>query len=305
MSSLDKEKLIDALVRQIKISVTTLPDDIKTAIRKAYERERHPVAKKILSSIIDNFNLSEYDGIPMCQDTGTITWFLKVGKDFPLLTSLEEILVEATRRATKMVPIRPNAVDPFTGKNSGDNTGRFIPWINWEIVDGDEAEITVLPKGGGSEYTAQLHMVSPGLGVKGIKEAVLKTVYEAGGKPCPPIIVGVGIGGGADIAMKLGKLALLRPITIRHENPDVAKLEEELLNELNQLGIGPMGLGGDTTVLGVNIEYAHRHPATLPVGVVTQCWAARRASIKVFSNGDIEVLSHKIPNILDIRLRGE
>lgn len=305
LSNINKDRLVEALVKQIKIAVTTLPDDVKTAIKNAYNRERNPVAKKILSSIIENFSLAEDHGIPMCQDTGTITWFIKVGKEFPLVTELSQLLIKATKIATDRVPIRPNAVDPFTGKNSGDNTGRFIPWINWEVTDGDEAEITVLPKGGGSEYTAQLRMVSPGLGIKGIKEAVLKTVFEAGGKPCPPIIVGVGIGGGADIAMKLGKLALLRPITERHENAQVAKLEEELYNELNSLGIGPMGLGGDTTVLGVNVEYAYRHPATLPVGIVTQCWAARRATIKVSSDGEIKVLSHSIDNIFEINLLGD
>jgi len=305
LTTLSREQLIDALTRGIKLAVTSLPQDVKDAIKQAYEKESNPVAKKILSSIIDNFTLSERDGIPMCQDTGTITWFVKVGKDFPLIRELESILQEATRKATKAVPIRPNAVDPFTGKNSGDNTGRFIPWINWEIVEGEDVEITVLPKGGGSEYTSQLRMVSPGLGMKGIKEAVLKTIFEAGGKPCPPIIVGIGIGGGADIAMKLGKMALLRPLTVRHENPKVAQLEEELFNELNSLGIGPMGLGGDTTVLGVNIEYAHRHPATLPVGIVTQCWAARRATFKLTPNGEIIVLSHNVPDIFSIKLLGE
>lgn len=305
MTSISKDLIIDALVREIKVAVTSLPKDVKEAIRNAYKKESNPVAKRILASIIDNFSLSEREGIPMCQDTGTITWFVRAGKNFPLIMELENMLVDAARKATELVPIRPNAVDPFTGKNSGDNTGRYIPWINWEILEGDTVEITVLPKGGGSEYTSQLRMVSPGLGRRGIKEAVLKTVYEAGGKPCPPIIVGVGIGGGADIALKLGKMALLRPITERHRNPEVAKLEDELLDELNSLGIGPMGLGGDTTVLGVNIEYAHRHPATLPVGIVTQCWAARRATIRITSDGEIKMVSHDIDNIFDIKLMGE
>jgi fumarate hydratase subunit alpha len=144
-------------------------------------------------------------------------------------------------------------------------------------------------------------MISPGLGIKGMKEAVIRTVYEAGGKPCPPIILGVGIGGGADIALKLGKMALLRPINKRHKEREVAELEEELLERLNTLGIGPMGLGGDTTVLGVNIEYAHRHPATLPIAIVTQCWAARRATIKITREGDIEMISHKI-NLEEVEL---
>lgn len=293
--------LVDALVRQTKLAVTTLPDDVKNAIKTAYEKESNPVAKKILASIIDNYTMSEESGRPMCQDTGTLIWYVEVGADFPLLLELEDIIKDAAREATVKVPIRPNAVDPIRAKNSGDNTGRFMPWINWEIREGDDVILTLLPKGGGSEFTSQLRMISPGLGIKGVKEAVIRAVYEAGGKPCPPIIVGVGIGGGADIALKLGKMALLRPLDKRHEEPEVAQLEEELLEKLNSLGIGPMGLGGDTTVLGVNVEYAYRHPATLPVAIVTQCWAARRATIRVTKDGEVEFLSHNI-KLEDIKL---
>ena len=293
--------LVDALVRQTKLAVTTLPDDVKNAIKTAYEKESSPVAKKILASIIDNYTMSEESGRPMCQDTGTLIWYVEVGADFPLLLELEDIIKEAAREATVKVPIRPNAVDPIRAKNSGDNTGRFMPWINWEIKDGDDVVLTLLPKGGGSEFTSQLRMISPGLGIKGVKEAVIRAVYEAGGKPCPPIIVGVGIGGGADIALKLGKMALLRPLDKRHEEPEVAQLEEELFEKLNSLGIGPMGLGGDTTVLGVNVEYAYRHPATLPVAIVTQCWAARRATIRVTRDGKVEFLSHDV-RLEDIKL---
>lgn len=296
-----RDKLIDAMVKQIKLAVTTLPEDVKEALRIAYEKETNSIAKKILESIIENYVMSEESGIPMCQDTGTLIWYIDVGNRFPLLPEMKELILESARKATEKVPIRPNAVDPIYHKNTGDNTGRYIPWINWEIRKGEDIILTVLPKGGGSEFTSQLRMISPGLGIKGVKEAVARTVYEAGGKPCPPIIVGVGIGGGADIALKLGKMALLRPINQRHTDPEVAKLEDELMEILNKLGIGPMGLGGDTTVLGVNIEYAHRHPATLPVGIVTQCWAARRATIKVDGNGDIMVLSHDI-KLDDIKL---
>ncbi len=286
--------ILESLVRLTKLAVTTLPDDVKNALKEAYEKESNPTAKKILEAILENIRRSEETGYPLCQDTGTLTWFIDVGKDFPLITELKDIIYEAAKEATKRVPIRPNAVDPFTGKNSGDNTGRFIPWINWEVREGDDAILTLLPKGGGSEYCVQLRIISPGLGIRGIKEAVIRAIYEAGGKPCPPIIVGVGIGGGGDMALKLGKMAILRPIDKRHENPEVAKLEVELKELLNQLGIGPMGLGGDTTVLGVNVEYAHRHPATLPVGIVTQCWAARRATIRISCDGKAEILSHKI-----------
>lgn len=296
-----RQILLNALVKQTKLAVTTLPDDVKKAINNAYEKEGNPVAKKILESIIENYKLAEESGRPMCQDTGTLTWYVDVGVKFPLILELRDIIREAAKEATAKVPIRPNAVDPWKVKNSGDNTGRYIPWINWEIRDGDDAILTLLPKGGGSEFTVQLRIISPGLGIKGIKEAVIKSVYEAGGKPCPPTIIGVGVGGGADIALKLGKIAVLRPLDTRNEDPFLAELEEELYDKLNSLGIGPMGLGGDTTVLGVHVEWAHRHPATLPIGIVTQCWAARRATIKVAEDGEIEVLSHKI-NIDNIEI---
>ena len=301
MSADLRKTLVDALVKQTKLAVTTLPDDVKEAITNAYEKESSPVAKKILESIIENYNLAEESGKPMCQDTGTLTWFVNVGVGFPLILELKDIIREAAKEATEKVPIRPNAVDPWKAKNSGDNTGRYIPWINWEIRDGDDAILTLLPKGGGSEFTVQLRIISPGLGIKGIKEAVIRSVYEAGGKPCPPTIIGVGVGGGADISLKLGKIAILRPLNQKNEDPFLAELEEELYEKLNSLGIGPMGLGGDTTVLGVHIEWAHRHPATLPVGIVTQCWAARKATIRITRDGEIKVLSHNI-NINDIRV---
>ena len=301
MSTYFREKLVDALVKQTKLAVTTLPDDVKEAITNAYEKESNPVAKKILESIIENYTLAEKSGRPICQDTGTLTWFADVGVEFPLILELKDVIREAAKKATEKVPIRPNAVDPWKAKNSGDNTGRYIPWINWEIRNGDDAILTLLPKGGGSEFTVQLRMISPGLGIKGIKEAVIRSVYEAGGKPCPPTIIGVGVGGGADISLKLGKIAVLRPLNQKNEDPFLAELEEELYEKLNSLGIGPMGLGGDTTVLGVHIEWAHRHPATLPVGIVTQCWAARRATIRVSKDGKVEVLSHNI-NISEIEI---
>jgi len=192
------------------------------------------------------------------------------------------------------VPLRPNAVDPFTRKNSGDNTGRFIPYIHWEITDGEGIEITALPKGGGSENVCALGMITPGEGVRGLKKFVIDTVIRAGAKPCPPNILGVGVGGGADIAIKTAKKALLRPLNQPNPNPELARLEKELYEAANSTGIGPMGLGGEFTVLGVNIEYAHRHPASYPVAVAYQCWAARRATARINADGTVEYLTHKV-----------
>lgn len=188
------------------------------------------------------------------------------------------------------MPLRPNTVNPFTGRNPGDNTGRFIPYIHWELVDGDDLEFTVVPKDSGSEAVAVLQMPPPGKGVAGIKEAVIDAVLKAGAKPCPPTIVGAGIGGGADIATNLAKkAACLRKLGTKNPDPYLARLEEDLYKAINELGIGAMGMGGKHTVLGVHIEYAYRHPATYPVAIVFQCWATHRASAIVKSNGDYSV----------------
>lgn len=284
----------DTAVNLLRLAVTELPPDVKKALRSALQRERNETAKNQLDTIIKNFELAEKTSTPICQDTGTIIFYLTVGEKFPILSPLPAILRRATKRATRIVPLRPNAVNPFTGRNSGDNTGNRLPQINWKIVPGETLQMTAFPKGGGSENTCTLEMLNPSLGMKGIKRFVVDAVVAAGGKPCPPIILGVGIGGGSDIALKLAKEALLRPIDRRHHEPEVDELEKELLTLTNLTGIGPMGLGGDTTVLGVNVEYAHRHPASLPVGIAFQCWAARKASAKISSDGRVEYLTHKV-----------
>jgi fumarate hydratase subunit alpha len=294
-----KKKIIELIIELYRVAETKLPDDVISALRSAYEKESNRLAKSILSAILKNIELSEELNKPMCQDTGVPTFYLEVGEKFPIKHELRELIMEATRLATAKVPLRPNAVDPFTGNNTGDNTGRFIPYIHWDFVEGNNLKITLLPKGGGSENTVQLRMISPGLGLEGVKHAVIEAIYDAGGKPCPPVIVGIGIGGGSDIALSLAKKAILRPITERHRDRLVAKFESELLDYLNRLGIGPMGLGGDTTVLGVNIEYAHRHPASMPIGIVTQCWAARRASVTIDSRGNTRWISHREVDLYD------
>ena len=281
-----KEEFINAIANLIADAVINLPEDVENALKKAMENEKEP-AKSQIMAILKNVELARKLRKPMCQDTGTITFFVKVGINFPFKEILHEALVEAVRKATAEVPLRPNAVDVLTGKNSEDNTGYHIPYINWKIVEGDDCIITVMPKGGGSENMARLKMLKPGLGMKGVKEFIIESVVEAAGNPCPPTVVGIGIGGGADISMKLAKKALLRKIGERNKDKEIAKLEEEIFNAINSTGIGVMGLGGKTTVLDVHIEIAHRHPASLPVAVAFQCWANRRKSLKIDKEGKI------------------
>jgi len=289
------ENLVEEVaVRLLQLAVTELPKDVKEALEKAYRDEESEAGRTQLEAIINNVKLAEKTRTPMCQDTGVIIFYVKAGAKAKDLDKIEQALREATQRATKEVPLRPNAVNPLTGENSGDNSGRFVPFIHWEIVPGNNVEITVFPKGGGSENVCALSMIRPGEGIKGLKKFVVDTVVSAGAKPCPPNILGVAVGGGADIAMKLAKAALLRPLNQPNPDPQLAQLEKELYEAANSTGIGPMGLGGKFTVLGVNVEYAHRHPASYPVAVAVQCWAARRASAKIHPDGKVEYLTHKV-----------
>ncbi|MEM2691386.1 MAG: fumarate hydratase [Candidatus Bathyarchaeia archaeon] len=278
------------LIRQ---AVIYLPEDVKQALKKAYEEETSEAGKTQLKAILENIELAEKYQAPICQDTGTIIFYVSAGAEVRGLDKLENALINATRKATKEIPLRPNAVDPFTQKNSGDNTGRFIPYIHWEIAPGNTLELTVMTKGGGSENVCLTGMLVPGEGINGLKKFVIESIIKAGAQPCPPTIVGVAMGGGADIAMKLAKKALLRPLNEPNPNPEIAKLERELYEAANMTGIGPMGLGGKTTVLGVHVEYAHRHPASFPAAVAFNCWAARRATARIHEDGSVEYLTHK------------
>jgi len=284
----------DVAVNLLRLAVVYLPEDIKQALQHAYETETNEGGKTQLKAILDNIKLAEENQTPICQDTGTIIYYVKAGAQTPNLDKVENALVNATKKATPLIPLRPNSVDPLTGKNTGDNTGRNIPAINWEIVPGNEIEITVLTKGGGSENACAVGMLIPGEGINGLKKFVIDSVVKAGSQPCPPNILGVAMGGGADVAIKLAKKALLRPINQPNPNPELAKLEKELLEAINQLGIGPMGLGGKWTVLGVNVDYAVRHPASFPAAVAFNCWAARRATARISADGHVEYLTHKM-----------
>ena len=277
----------------LKQAVIYLPSDVKEALRKAYMEETSNAGKTQLGVILENVALAEKCQAPVCQDTGSIIFYVKAGAAASGLSIVEDALVKATRRATREIPLRPNAVDPLTQKNSGDNTGKLAPHIEWEIVSGDSLELTVMPKGGGSENVSAFGMLLPGEGLKAVKKFVVDAVIKAGAQPCPPTVLGVAFGGGADMAMKLAKKALLRPLNEPNPNPELAKLEEELLEAVNMTGIGPMGLGGKTTALRVHVEYAFRHPASFPVAVAFNCWAARKASARIYSNGTVEYLTHK------------
>jgi fumarate hydratase subunit alpha len=285
------EKVALNLIEQ---AVIYLPDDVKVALQKAYCTETSAIGKTQLKNILKNIKLAEKLQAPLCQDTGTLTFYVKAGGRAKGLEAVEEALVNATRRATVEIPLRPNAVNPFTSTNSKDNTGRFVPQIHWEIVSGDSLELMVMPKGGGSENACALGMLVPSEGLKGLKRFVVEAVVKAGAQPCPPTVLGVGVGGGADAALMLAKKALLKPLTEVNADAQIACLEREILEAVNMTGIGPMGLGGKTTVLGVHVDFAFRHPASFPVAVAFNCWASRHASARIGIDGKVEYLTHKL-----------
>jgi fumarate hydratase subunit alpha len=282
------EDIKKGIIQLIKKAETELPDDVIIALKNALEIE-DGIAKTQIEAILKNIDLAKETKRPMCQDTGIQTFFVTIGLDFPQINKLKDLITDAVKKATIDVPLRPNTVDPFTGDNHKDNTGDHIPYITWDFTDGSDVYITAFPKGGGSENMSKLGMLKPGVGIEGVKNFIVEEMINAAGNPCPPTVVGVGIGGGADLALKLGKKALLRPVGDRNKDKKIAVIEEELIKKINDSGIGPMGLGGKTTVLDVHIEKAHRHPASLPVGISVQCWADRRAKMIIHSDGTWEV----------------
>ncbi len=271
-----QEQVSQAVCQIYKQAAIVLPDDIKDALQNAYDNEDSEIARLNIKTIMDNIALAEKNSIPMCQDTGLPIIFVKLGN--VEVENLEQGIVEGVKLATETVPLRTNVVDPLTRKNTGNNVGKGIPQINVELTDEPILELTVFPKGFGSENNNKLAMLLPGEGIEGIKKFFKEAILSAGGKPCPPTVIGVGIGGSSDMVMKLAKKALLRPINEVNEDQRLANLENELLSVANATGIGPMGLGGRATVLGVNVELADTHTAGLPVGICVQCWAARHAT---------------------------
>ena len=285
------EKIVeDTAVELLRIAATELPAEYVEEMTKAMEGTEGAVGRSQLENILENVTIARERSLPMCQDTGIVAFMVRLGDGFPLRSRLKEVLVKATRRATEEAPLRPNAVDMFKG-NTGDNVGLsgHVPILYIDLVGGDDLELIAMPKGGGSSNVAAHRMLKPGLGLRGVKSFVIEALAEAGSLGCPPYFVGVGIGGGEDLCMELAKKALLRPFKARHPDPKVAEMEEKLLEKINELGIGAMGLGEGPTALDLHIEMAARHPASLPVSVVIGCWALRHAKATITEGGEVTI----------------
>jgi len=249
--------------------------DVIDALRTACEREPSPLGREVLDQLLKNAEIAHEERVPMCQDTGLAVVFVELGQEVHITGgAFQEAINEGVRRGYDEGYLRKSAVNPPYGerKNTGDNTPAII---HTDIVPGDHLKITIAPKGGGSENMSFLNMMTPSAGRQGIIDFVTECVDTAGAKPCPPIIVGVGIGGTVDKVTQLAKRALLRPLGEPNPDEEYAALEREILERVNALGIGPMGLGGETTALAVHVETFPCHIASMPVAVNMQCHAAR------------------------------
>lgn len=251
-----------------------LAPDMEKAMREAYEKESKSLAKQILGQLLENLDIAGKDMIPICQDTGMAVVFLKIGQEVHFVGgSVEEAVNEGVRQGYEEGYLRKSVVgDPLLRVNTKDNTPAVI---HYEIVPGDQVEITLAPKGFGSENMSKIWMLKPADGAEGVKEAIINTVKEAGPNACPPVVVGVGIGGTFEKAAILAKKALTREIGVHSPLPHIREMEEELLAKINEIGLGPAGLGGDTTALAVNINTYATHIAGLPVAVNMCCHVNR------------------------------
>ena len=251
-----------------------LPDDVIASLQPASRREESPRAKKVLDIILENAQIAARDKVALCQDTGTAIIFLEVGQEVHIQGDLHQAILQGISEGYKTGFLRSSMVrQPFSQRlNTGDNTP---PVVHTEIVPGERLKVTLMRKGGGCENMSRLAVLKPGEGRKGIMDFVLRAVEEAGGNPCPPVVVGVGIGGTAEYVMTLAKRALLRKVGEYNSDPEVAELERELLERINSTGIGPQAWGGRTTALSVNVESYPCHITALPVGVNLQCHSAR------------------------------
>lgn len=273
-----KTNQIIAEVRRMCIEAATyLPMEVLACLKEAGEKENEGLAKSILSQIIENDEIAAKENIPMCQDTGIMVVFVDIGNDVHLDGDLYEAINEGVRQGYVDGYLRKSVVkSPLNRVNSKDNTPAIVH-VRYSL--GDKLKITVCPKGAGSENMSKVKMLVPADGIKGIRKFVLDTIKEAGGRPCPPLVVGVGIGGNLETCAILAKEALLRPIDDESKDEDARNLEQQLLEEINALDVGPMGLGGKTTALAVKVNLYPCHIASLPVAVNIQCHAARHKEV--------------------------
>ncbi|MFA4916185.1 MAG: fumarate hydratase [Syntrophales bacterium] len=278
MRKINSDEITSAVKKLSMDANYFLGDDVVEAIKKSIDREESPLGKEILNQILENAEIAGREKLPLCQDTGLAAVFVELGSDVHIEgATLESAIQEGVRQGYGDGYLRKSIVeDPLRRKNTGDNTPAVI---STKVVKGDKVKIIVLPKGGGSENMSAIKMLKPSDGEEGVKDFILETVIKAGGNPCPPIIVGVGIGGSFDKCAYLAKKSLLREVGSVNHDSFYAEMEDELLKRINNTGIGPQGLGGRITALAVHIETHPCHIASLPVAVNMQCHSARHKEV--------------------------
>ena len=279
MRTIQATQIIDTVAKMCIDSNRYLPTDVRKRFAHCAATEESPAAQEVFRQLTENYELAEQTGLPLCQDTGLAVFFVDVGEDLRVEgMNIREAINEGVRKGYAEGFLRKSACDPFTRANTKDNTPAIV---HFDIVPGDKLKIAFMAKGGGSENMSRVTMLAPAQGWAGIKKFVIERVAEAGPNPCPPTVVGIGVGGTFDYAPILAKKALLRKLDDVNPDPKLAAMEEELLEALNKLGIGPMGLGGKTTCLGVKIAMSPCHIASLPLAVNIQCHSSRHQEVEI------------------------
>lgn len=290
----DNQEMIDIMAKFIGLVGKQMPDDVVAALERLQAAETNPMAKVLYDSMFNNMKMAVELNRPTCQDTGVIQFFVKVGTKFPLIDEVQEILRASVLQATKNAPLRHNAVETFDEFNTGTNTGTRTPWLDWEIVpNSDKIEIDVYMAGGGCTLPGAAKVLMPAAGYEAIVEFVFDVMTSYGLNACPPLLVGVGVATSVETAAMLSKKALLRPVGSINSNEKAAQLEKQLAEGIDALKLGPQGLTGSASVMGVHIENAARHPSTIGVAVNVGCWAHRRGNIVINSDMTYEINSHK------------
>lgn len=296
MSSKEQQvqAMTDVMAKYIALIAKVLPDDVQAKIKELAGDEKNPLAQEIYATMKKNMQLAEELNRPSCQDTGVMQFWVRVGANYPLLGELEGILREATYEATQNAPLRHNAVETFDEFNTGKNIGLTAPYIFWDIIpDRDDVEIFPYMAGGGCSLPGSGKTLMPGEGYEGVAKFVLDLMTSYGLNACPPLLVGVGIATSIETAALMSKKALMRPIDSKAPNEKAAYMEQLLEDGINALHLGPQGMGGDKSVLGVNIEHGTRHPSVISVAVNVGCWNHRRGHVVFQADGSYEILSHK------------
>ena len=287
------DRMTDIMTSFIGYTAVHLPDDVVSKLRELRDNEEDPAALSIYDMMFENMRLASELGRPSCQDTGLVQFRIDCGSRFPLLEQLQGILTEAVRQATEKTPLRPNAVETFDEVNTGNNLGTGAPSISWNILPmWDGCSVSTYLAGGGCSLPGHAAVLMPGEGYEGAARFVLDRIAEYGPNACPPFLVGVGIANSVDTAAQLSKKALFRPVGSHNPNEKAAEMEQLLEEGINAMGIGPQGMGGKFSVLGVNIENAVRHTATLGVGVSLSCWTHRRGNIVFDRNLSFKTGTH-------------